>query len=116
MVAHLPDAEAGQWHSNLRLQLHGKRFASVLVNHHGDGRLALSCKAEPGEQKALIAKDPERYFVPSYDGAHGWIGVHLDPDHHPDWDQIAELLTQAWREAATVTMLRAYDLANPDPV
>ncbi|RIJ78203.1 MmcQ/YjbR family DNA-binding protein [Nakamurella silvestris] len=116
MVAHLPEVEAGQWHSNFRLQLQGKRFASVLVNHHGDGRLALSCKAAPGDQQALIEEDPERYFVPSYDGAHGWVGAHLDPEHHPNWDQIGELLVQAWREAATVTMLRKFDADNPTPV
>lgn len=109
LVAHLPETESGRWQSHFKVSVRGKRFASVLVDHHGDGKLALTCKAEPGEQQALISADPTRYFVPAYDGAHGWVGVHLDPEHEPDWDQISALLVQGWREAAPVGLVRTLD-------
>lgn len=40
----------------------------------GRGRLALTVKAPPGAQEALVAYAPERYFVPAYVGKAGWIG------------------------------------------
>ena len=42
---------------------------------------------------------PERFFVPPYVGGRGWLGVRLDvPDI--DWDEIEELLADAYRQVA----------------
>ena len=38
--------------------------------------------------------------MPDHDGAHGWVGVLLDPGSDPDWDVVAELLEDAWRARA----------------
>jgi catechol 2,3-dioxygenase-like lactoylglutathione lyase family enzyme len=52
-----PDADA---HGHTGFLLRGRRFAWLLVDHHGDGRLALWVKAPPGEQAGLVAQDPAR--------------------------------------------------------
>ena len=76
-----------------------KTFAYFLDDHHGDGRLALSFKAPPGEQEALVGAEPERFFVPSYLGPRGWVGLYLDREP-PDWAEVTELLTEAYRMSA----------------
>src|SRR5581483_6005569 len=48
-------------------------------------RPRMNVKAAPGEQQALIASDPERFYVPQYTGTKGWVGVWLD--NKPDWDE-----------------------------
>lgn len=79
----------------LAFRVRGKTFAYYLDDHHDDGRLALCCKAAPGEQEALVATDPLRFFRPSYLGARGWIAVRLDIEP-VDWDEVAELATDAY--------------------
>ena len=67
-------------------------------NHHGDGRLALWCHAPPGAQDSLVRKNAQQFFVPPYVGGRGWIGVRLDVD--VDWDQVADIIEDAYRMAA----------------
>jgi len=61
-------------------------------------RPRMNVKGAPGAQQALVASDPERFFVPAYTGPKGWIGVWLDRD--PDWDEIAELVEESYRLVA----------------
>jgi hypothetical protein len=75
-----------------------KAFVTYHDNHHGDGRLALWCAAPEGLQAALVAGEPEHYFVPPYLGYRGWIGVRLDRDL--DWDAIAGTIEDAYLEVA----------------
>ncbi len=73
----------------------GKTFVWFADNHHGDGRVALHCKAAPGDQDILVTADPTRFFIPPYLGHHGWIGVRLDRD--PDWAEVADLVAGSYR-------------------
>jgi predicted DNA-binding protein (MmcQ/YjbR family) len=75
-----------------------KQFAMYLDDHHGDGRLALWCKAAPGAQEELVGSDPKRFFVPPYVGKAGWVGIHLDKGL--DWGVIAGLLREGYLEIA----------------
>jgi hypothetical protein len=75
-----------------------RQFAILLDNHHGDGRLALWCKAPPGAQEALVGADPERFFVPPYVGPQGWLGIRLDKGL--DWGVIAGLVRDGYIEVA----------------
>lgn len=84
-----------------------KTFAMFLVDHHGDGRVALWCKAPPGAQEALVAADPERYFVPPYVGPSGWVGIRLD--RKPDWKVVAGLLEEGYRMVAPKRALAKLD-------
>ncbi|MFC5753339.1 MmcQ/YjbR family DNA-binding protein [Actinomadura rugatobispora] len=56
---------------------------------------SMTIKAGPGVQEALVAEDPERFFVPAYVGSKGWVGARLDVDQ--DWDEIAELVEDSYR-------------------
>lgn len=79
----------------------GKQFAAFLNDHHGDGRLALWLCAEHEAQTAIVASDPEVYFVPPYVGPSGWIGVRLDRDL--EWSQVAALLELAAARTHPIT-------------
>ena len=67
-------------------------------NHHGGGRSAVWVKAAPGRQARMVRTAPDRFFVPPYIGPSGWIGVWLDADC--DWDELADILKDAWRLVA----------------
>jgi len=41
-----------------------KTFGYFLNNHHGDGIVAVTCKVFPGDNTALIAAQPERFYMP----------------------------------------------------
>jgi hypothetical protein len=84
-----------------------KTFVMYLDDHHGDGRLALWCAAAPGVQDELVGQEPDRFFVPPYVGGRGWLGVRLDRD--PDWDEIAEIIEDAYREVAPKRLLAVLD-------
>jgi hypothetical protein len=76
-----------------------KTFAYFTDDHHGDGRLALICRAGPGDQQALVASDTDRFFVPPYLGHRGWVGLRLDRTR-VDWTEVRELMIDAYRLAA----------------
>ena len=84
-----------------------KVFLMFHDDHHGDGRLAVWCHAPPGAQAALVASDPEHFFVPAYVGHRGWIGVRLD--RGVDWDEVAELVEDAYRMVAPKRLLAELD-------
>jgi hypothetical protein len=74
-----------------------KTFVSF-ADHHHDDRLGFWCAAAPGAQDALLASQPDNYFYPPYVGHRGWLGVRLDIP--VDWDEIGELVTDAYRVIA----------------
>ncbi len=78
-------------------------FVMYLDDHHGDGRLALWCAAPPGVQEQLVELEPVRFFRPPYVGHRGWLGVRLDIE--PDWDEIAGICTDAYRQVAPKRLL-----------
>jgi len=77
-------------------------------NHHGDGRSAVWCKAAPGNQSIMVRMDPDRFFVPPYVGTRGWLGVRLDVPG-VDWDQIADLVVDAYRTVAPKKLVERLD-------
>lgn len=84
-----------------------KTFATFHIDHHGDGRVALWCKASFEQQAELVEADPETFFVPAYVGPSGWVGVRLDRD--VDWDVVASLLEEGYRQVAPKRALAALD-------
>ncbi len=75
----------------------GKRtFAYFLDSHHSDGILSVACKVLPGDNAELIRAAPDRFYMPDYLGARGWVALRLDvPD--VDWDEVAELVKGSYR-------------------
>jgi hypothetical protein len=53
-------------------------------------------KAPKGVQGILVASDPARFFVPRYVGHIGWVGVRLDLPAEPDWEELAEMITESY--------------------
>ena len=72
-----------------------RTFAYHLVNHHGDGRVALCCKVQRGENAAMVDVDPARFFIPPYIGPRGWVGLDLDAAPI-DWREIEELVVNSY--------------------
>ena len=89
-----------------------KTFVMFADRHHDD-RIAIWCAAPPGEQEAMIATDPGRFFRPPYVGHRGWLGVDLGTDTAGiDWEQIAELVTEAYRLVAPKKLVAELDAAE----
>ncbi len=72
---------------------------------------AMTCKARPGVQQALVSSDPERFFVPAYVGHKGWVGARLDVEQ--DWDEIAELVEESYRMTAPKRVAARLDEGRP---
>ncbi len=79
-----------------------KAFVMYAERHHDD-RVAFWCAAPAGAQEELVAAEPERFFRPPYVGGRGWLGVRLDTD--PDWAEIAEIVTDAYRQVAPARLV-----------
>jgi hypothetical protein len=115
IVATLPEATAEPaGESHLSLGVRGKRFGYVLDNHHGDGRFALNCKAGPGVNRELARAHPDRFHVPAYVGAQGWLGLWLDL-RAVDWDEVQRVLEDAWRLVAPKRLVADFDAQRGAP-
>lgn len=108
IVAALPEVTERLSHGAVTFFVRGKRVVAYLTDdHHGDGRLALTCPAPPGVQEEVVDLDPDRFFRPPYVGHRGWIGLRLDVD--PDWDEVTRIVEDAYRCVAPATLVRKLD-------
>ena len=90
-----------------KVSVRAKTMAWHTVDHHGDGREPLG-EARRGENTALAAADPARYFLPPYVARYGYVGVYLDTDA-VDWDEVAELLVESYRLSAPKNLVKLLD-------
>lgn len=98
----LPEVEESTWYGTPGLKVAGKGFARL--RSEAEGGLMLMCPLE--EKSALLASgDPAFYTTPHYAG-YGAILIDLE---HVDADQLAELLTDAWRLKAPTRLRKALD-------
>jgi hypothetical protein len=67
-------------------------------------------KSTHDEQRALIAMHPDTFFVPSYVGSKGWVGVVVSK---ADRGEVEDLITEAWRMTAPKRLVAAFDEASP---
>ncbi len=92
----------------------GKTYATYVVNHHGDGRIALWLNAPEGAQSHYAGSEPRHFFVPPYVGPRGWLGVNLDTG--VSWKRIAALVREAYEKVApTELSLRIGDTIEIEP-
>jgi predicted DNA-binding protein (MmcQ/YjbR family) len=94
----LPEAEEFLSHGSPNFRVRGKTFATYVVNHHGDGRVALWLTAPPGSQELHVRAEPKHYFIPPYVGPKGWLGVILD--RGVDWQQVLTLIREGYEKVA----------------
>lgn len=80
-----------------------RRSFATYADHHHDDRVAVWCAAPEGAQSLLIAEAPLRYFRPPYVGGRGWVGAYLDVP--VDWDELAEVIEDAYRTVAPARLL-----------
>ena len=97
-ICALPESSARE-QQHIKFEVRGKTYAYFLDDHHGDGRVGINFKAAPGQQQALISAYPERYYMPSYLGPKGWLGLYLDAGKI-DWGEVTALLHDSYRMIA----------------
>ena len=69
-----------------------------------DGKPSITVKQKRAKQEALCGDS--RFFVPSYVGRHGWVGIFVE---EVEWGFIADLVEQAYRLTAPKILLRSFD-------
>jgi predicted DNA-binding protein (MmcQ/YjbR family) len=60
----------------------------------------MTCKVLPGDNKAPVAAQPHRFYLPDYLASRGWVALHLDVGK-VDWDEVKELLSGSYALIAT---------------
>ena len=83
-------------------------FGGVVKGEHASTRLARSLVflPAPDERAALLAD--ERFVVPGYEGAYGWLCLPLEPAD-TDWGEVAELVEDSFRVTAPAARVRELD-------
>ena len=106
----LPDAvEKVAWGEPTWRAGAGKLFAQLDTYHHRSDKVAVWLPARAGLQEELVAEDPVQFYAPPYVGSKGWIGVRID--RRPDWNVIAGLVADAYRQVATPKLIARLDAA-----
>jgi hypothetical protein len=104
----LPEVTERLSHGEPTWFVRGKKTFVMFANQHHDDRVGFWCAAPEGAQEALVAADPEHFFRPPYVGHRGWLGVYLDVDG-VDWDQLAEIVEDAYRKIAPNSLIAQLD-------
>ena len=86
-----------------------KVFAYFLDNHHGDGIVGLVCKVLAGDNTALIASHPAKFYMPAYVGPRGWVGLRLDRGKI-DWEEVEELVSHSYQLVAPERLAPTVDV------
>lgn len=82
-----------------RYTVRKKVFAYYLNDHHGDGIVSICVKVLPGDNAALVAAQPKRFYLPAYIGPRGWVALRLDIPGL-DWEEVTELVRGSYRLVA----------------
>jgi hypothetical protein len=89
------------------------KFVYFLNDHHGDGIVSVCTKALPGENTALVAAHPRKFYLPAYIGPRGWVGLRLDRGKI-DWDEVRDLVTASYLQAAPKRLALQVEATLPD--
>lgn len=83
-------------------------YGASVKGDHSSGRWSQSVLFLPDhlEREALLTE--ERFFVPAYVGAYGWIGLNFRAIK-PDWREIAELVEMSYRNTAAKGLVKQLD-------
>jgi hypothetical protein len=92
----LPESSREMMGRHAGFKVRKKIFAYFLDDHHGDGIVGITCKVLPGDNAALIAANPAKFYMPAYVGPRGWVGLRLDAGEI-DWEEVEELVTHSYR-------------------
>jgi hypothetical protein len=108
ICACLPEVEERLSHGAPSFFVRGTKTLCMLHDdHHGAHGTELWVPAPAGVQEQLVEAEADRFFRPPYVGHRGWVGVRLDVD--PDWDEVAEMIREAYLLVAPATLRRLVD-------
>jgi predicted DNA-binding protein (MmcQ/YjbR family) len=93
----LPEAEEQTTWGHPTFRVRTKIFVGCGATEDSPARITMSMKAAAGEQQSLLATG-HPFFLPKYVGSKGWIGIEIDVA--TDWEEIAELVEDSYREIA----------------
>src|SRR3954447_11625926 len=72
----------------------------------------VTCKVLPGDNKALVASDPARFYMPAYVASKGWVGLRLDIGE-VDWEKVKELIMHSYMLVAPKRLAAAVQSDPP---
>jgi len=101
----LPEVSRELYGSHASFLVRRKPFAYFLDNHHGDGIVGFTCKVMPGENNALVAAQPRRFYPPAYLASRGWVALRLDVGRI-NWTEVRDLLIGSYLLLAPKTLAR----------
>ncbi|MFB3738205.1 MAG: MmcQ/YjbR family DNA-binding protein [Candidatus Velamenicoccus archaeovorus] len=101
----MPDSEERETWDTATFRVRNKIFVMF-----SDGEREAWIKSTTDEQHALVAMDPDAFFVPPYVGPSGWIGVRIAK---ADRAEVADLVTEAWRLTAPKRLVATFDAEHP---
>jgi hypothetical protein len=98
----LPEVTEGLTHGGPTWFVRGRRSFVKFVDPEEHPQLALPhvaiwAAAPPGARQELVAAAPDRFFAPRF-GGRDWVGMRLDAG--PDWDEVGEVILDAYRQVA----------------
>jgi hypothetical protein len=110
----LPDVNERLSHGAPCFFIRDKRPLCYFHDRHNDDRISLWCPAPPCVPEELVAEEPDRFFKPPTfpSGTFaGWLGVFLDTTGNrlADWDEIAAILEDAFRNVAPKDLIAQLD-------
>ena len=106
----LPETARQDCGSHATFLVRKKTFAYFLNDHHGDGIVSVACKALPGENSALAAAQPNRFYLPAYIAHRGWVALRL-AGVETDWEEVSELVKCSYRLTAPKKLAGAIKLS-----
>jgi predicted DNA-binding protein (MmcQ/YjbR family) len=92
-------------HGSPDFRVNGKTFATYVINHHGDGHIALWINAPQGAQQLYVRQEPKHFYVPPYVGPRGWLGIDLDKGI--SWKTVAKLVREAYEKVAPPALAKS---------
>lgn len=109
----LPEVSEGLTHGAPTWFVRGRRSFAKFIDpecHRLDeSHIAFWAAAPPGARHELVAVDSRRFFLPSF-GGYDWVGMRLDTEQGgPDWDEVREIITDAYRQAAPNSLIARMD-------
>ena len=111
IVEELPEGVAVPVGAHLRLEVRKRLFGWFMVDHHGDGRVQLNCKATADMHDALQQLTPKLFHIPAYVGNKGWAGLWLDKPPLK-WSVIELALRGAYLQVAPKTLAKQIEEAK----
>ena len=101
----LPEVEQRPFVDLIGVKVRGKGFAYLY-----EGAQIAVIKATLEEQAALVATNPRAYRISRVSSRFGWVSVDLPV---VPLDELAEILTEAWRLTAPRRLVAAHEASHP---